>query len=71
VCLAPQLHGEQVRPGIETDDELRAFALDRLGEAVGEVRRRYCGHALSLLSATDDEGRGSRPSWLFGGEARS
>jgi hypothetical protein len=36
--------------------------LDGLGEAVGEVRRRHGGHALTVLSAKDGEGRGSRPS---------
>jgi hypothetical protein len=44
VRLAPDLDREKVRTRIEADDELRPLALDRIGEAVGEVRRRDCGH---------------------------
>jgi hypothetical protein len=62
VRVAAKLHGKQVEPGIEADDELRALALDGLGEAVGEVRRRNGGHALRVLPSKDGEGRDLRPS---------
>jgi hypothetical protein len=42
--LASELDRKQMGPRIEADDELRALALDRVGEAVGEVRRRDCSH---------------------------
>ena len=44
VRISAQLHREQVRAGIEPDDELRALVLDGLREAVGEVRRRDGRH---------------------------
>src|SRR5919201_1439143 len=42
VHFAFQLDREEIGPRIEPDHELRALPLDRLGEAVGGVRRRAC-----------------------------
>jgi hypothetical protein len=36
VRVAAQLDREQIEARVEPDDELRALALDRLGDAVGE-----------------------------------
>jgi hypothetical protein len=36
--VSPKLDRQQVDHGIEPDDELAAFALDRLGDAVAERR---------------------------------
>ena len=47
--LASELDGQKIRPRVETDHELRALTLDRLGQAVGEVRRRDSGHSLRVL----------------------
>jgi hypothetical protein len=58
--VALQLDREEVRPWVEPDDKLRPLALDRLGEAVGEVRRRNGGHALRVLLSKDGEGRESK-----------
>jgi hypothetical protein len=60
--IAFQLDRQEIGARIEPDDELRALALDGLGEAVGEVRRRDGGHALRVLPSKDGEGRETRPS---------
>jgi hypothetical protein len=55
--LALQLDGQEVRPRVEPDDQLRALPLDGLGQAVGEVRRRNGGHTVRVLRPKDGEGR--------------
>jgi hypothetical protein len=69
--LSFQLDREQIRPRVEAHHELRPLALDGLGEAVCELRRRDGCHALSLLVWKDGEGRLVAALAFLGGEARS
>jgi hypothetical protein len=55
VRLAAELNRKKVRPRIQADDELRTLVLDRLGEPVGEGRRRHSRHALTVLTSKDGE----------------
>ena len=47
--LAAQLDGKQVQPRVEADDQLRAFALDGLCEAVGKDRGRRSQAGVEIL----------------------
>ena len=54
--LAAELDRQQVDDGVEPDDELRSLPLDRVGETVGEGRRRSGGgsgaHAAKGIPST-------------------
>ena len=58
--LALQLDGQKIWPRIEPDDELGALPLDRLGQAVGEVRRRDSGHTRESTSRQRRQGAARR-----------
>src|SRR5204863_7628812 len=69
-----QLDRKQVRSRVEADDELRTLVLDGLGEAIGEMRRRDCGHRFETTEARGRPNRSfkrRRPAcfWLNGGPA--
>jgi hypothetical protein len=51
VGVAAKLDRQQVEPRIEPDDELRAFVLDRMGDAIGESLGRRGSLDLHLHSA--------------------
>jgi hypothetical protein len=67
--LPSQLDREHVGDGIEADDDLAALALDRLGDAVGEVRHGHASHVFNLLRPPERaRGRFRGPSGILGGD---
>ena len=67
--LAAELDRKLVEDGIEADDDLAPLALDRLGDAVGEVRQRNAGHGVNVLLPSEcARGRFRGPSQILGGD---
>ena len=67
--LAAELDRKLVEDGIEADDDLAPLALDRFGDAVGEVRYCNAGHVFNVLLLSEcARGRVRGPSQILGGD---